>query len=143
MDKLKVRFGEPLHGWMEIRISTATQEVVEDVATYGYTFSDLISALRVTIAGRGSFGSSWPLEPDYLELTFERDAEGCGLRVNSPEPPVLVYYSSYEEVCLPFWRALNGLCSRYSPEELEERIGDDFPFEHMDKLSAVVRAMKE
>ncbi|HVF84939.1 MAG TPA: hypothetical protein VM821_03075 [Abditibacteriaceae bacterium] len=128
---------------MEIRISTATQEVVEDVATYDHTFSDLVSALHLTMSESGSFDSVWPLEPDYLGLTFERDLEGCGLRINSSKPLALVYYGSYQEVCLPFWRALKGLCSRYLPEELEERIGDTFSFSHMNQLSAAVQAMEK
>ena len=143
MNKLNVQFGEPLHGWMEIIISTATQKIVEDVATYDCTFSSLIYALHITITDCGVFGSSWPLEPDYLELTFERDHEGCGLRVNDPKLFDLVCYGSYQEVCLPFWQALKGLCSRYSPKELEERIGDSFPFGQMDKLSIAVQAIKD
>ncbi len=137
-----MQFGEPSNRSIDITIATSTQQLSCIITTFGEGFWKLTLALHAAMSQRGTFICVWQYQPDPLELIFERDMENIKLRVHYDERNQLVLRGTYEEVCLPFWRALQGLRSRYPEEELKDLIGKEFPFNEIDKLSAAVRSMK-
>ena len=46
---------------------------------------------------------------------------------------------SYEEICVPFWRALRSLQGRFSAEELDARWCRPFPWKEIDLLTTAIR----
>jgi hypothetical protein len=53
---------------------------------------------------------------------------------------VLTAAGSYQQICLPFWRALRSLQGRFSPEQLDARWHRSFPGREIEFLT---RAIKE
>ena len=46
---------------------------------------------------------------------------------------------SYEEICVPFWRALRSLQGRFSAEELDARWHRPFPWKEIEILTAAIK----
>jgi len=46
---------------------------------------------------------------------------------------------SYEEICVPFWRALRSLQGRFSAEELDARWHRPFPWKDIDQLTSAIK----
>ena len=51
----------------------------------------------------------------------------------------LAITGSYEEICVPFWRALRDLQGRFSYEELETRWNRPWPWKEIGLLTAAVK----
>jgi hypothetical protein len=89
-------------------------------------------------------------EPEICELRFERENGTITLEVcrRASEQhrlcrTLLKATGSVSEVCLPFWRALRSLQTRFSEEEFELRWKRPFPASGMERLSANFRRMRD
>ena len=152
MSKLKVTFEDPRSGGIWIQLHSATQSV-EISATYIYNgFFDLVDALyRIygvpgqVVLGRQQETAVWMCEPSGVEMRFSRQEDAVRLDViwfpdssrsqfNQPEPEMSVS-GNYDEVCLPFWRALRNLQSRFSASEFEEKWRAPFPTQELARLT--------
>jgi hypothetical protein len=87
-------------------------------------------------------------EPAERELRFSISGEEVGLEVyffsdhrrdfgNGERK--LAITGSYEEICVPFWRALRDLQGRFSYEELETRWNRPWPWKEIGLLTAAVK----
>ena len=49
---------------------------------------------------------------------------------------------SYDQICMPFWRALRRLQTKHTPEELNERWHRAFPTDDLNKLNQLIKGKK-
>lgn len=140
MSRLKVRFDNPEHGWMDLFIGKDDQEIHRDVSDIFPSLDLLVTALLSMWQGEAEATATWAEEPSELDLVFSRRDESICLEVvpfpGSFRPysratltvePIFTFVGSYEQTCLPFWRALRELEGRYSSEELAHRWTSPFP----------------
>ena len=89
----------------------------------------------------------WNEEPIESEFRFRRNGELVSLEVlEFPDHRRVLqpasrfdFQGSYEEVALPFWRALRDLQGRFSGEELAARWHRSFPTSDLDDLTSVLK----
>lgn len=144
MRKLKVNFDNPEHGWIGITVSDGSDAITIDVDSKSHSFFELTTALIGLLDERGEFTVTWLEEPVITEWKFAK-AQGeivFELWRNVYPEPVLRFSGSYQEVCFPFWRALQTLKGRFAKSELEERMQDEFPFTQLERLTEMIQAMK-
>lgn len=144
MGKLKVTFDGPKAGGVWINLQSAAQSVSIS-ATYIYNgFFPLVDALSRMWTAPGEATVCWQCEPSEVEMRFRREAEIVSLEVVwfpdgrrsifTESEPDLSASGSYEEICLPFWRALRSLQGRFSVSEFEERWHGSFPTQELASL---------
>jgi hypothetical protein len=148
-DKLKVAFDDPEHGWVGLTFSRGGESATI-VASYtpSDSFLDLTDALYNLSQYSGEAKVIWHSGPTEYELRFAK--EGGVIRLAALEYPdhlrdagrgELFFEASgtYDEVCLPFWRALRDLQGRFSEAELNARWHRPFPSKEIDNLTALLR----
>jgi hypothetical protein len=147
--KLKVSFDNPEHGWVGLTISQGEESLT---ITASYTpsdsFLDLTNALCNLLCYRGGGVVTWHEEPAETELRFSISRELVELEVYffsdhrrdfGRGKRELAITGSYEEICMPFWRALRSLQGRFSAEELDARWHRPFPWKEIDILTTAIR----
>ncbi|RYG55999.1 hypothetical protein EON80_29870 [bacterium] len=140
MSKLKVEFGDPEHGWVEIRVSSGSTTHVLDADSKYQSFQSLIEGLTLLLDRKGSFEVDWLLEPGCKTWNFTRDSQGLIFKViEFPPHPLWTADGSYEEICFPFAMALQQLRDRFAAVDLITRVEDDFPFEALTTLLEKVK----
>lgn len=144
MRKLRVQFDDPEHGWIGISVNDGIDTVVIDADSKFHSFQSLISALIGLADARGDYKIWWLEEPVKTKWKFmkRQDEIVFEFRRSLTSEPVFKFAGSYQEVCFPFWRALQSLKGRFTKQELEERIQDEFPFSELDRLTTKIQAMK-
>lgn len=148
MAKLLVTFDEPDAGTIEITLRHEVK-TVHIGASYIYSsFHALVEALiRLKISADEAV-VVWQCEPFEYEFRFRSLDTAVSLQVilfpdsrrsvfDEPDPK-LATVGSYEEVCLPFWRALRQLQGRFSEEEWQARWHGPFPSRELDFLTAAL-----
>jgi len=68
MEKLKVSFNEPEHGWIGLSMICGEQSVFIDAASHTKSFDELVNALLGCLEDKGDFVVAWFLEPATAEL---------------------------------------------------------------------------
>jgi hypothetical protein len=140
--KLRVQFDDPQHGRMAMSIRSDASVVTLAVSSVLYdTLDELVDGLHALITGDCRRAVRIMEEPTVCELRFTREGAAIGLevcRLSSRDRGQTLFETdgSFSEVCVPFWRALRNLQSRFSAEEFSLRWGRLFPLSGMDKLSA-------
>lgn len=145
MSQLKIRFDEPEHGWMNVEIHADGAELMRISVSDVYpSLHLLVDALLAMLDLRAEKSVDWMQEPAEFEMLFARRGEHISLEISSFSSsfrPIgerstdYVFSGSYEEICLPFWRALRNLEGRYSPEELANRWTEPFPHRELALLT--------
>ena len=145
MSRFKVRFGDPEHGWMNVALFDNNIEVLSFEASDIYPSLDLLaSALKAMREPRGEQTVDWTQEPDEIELRFVSHQDIIRLEIaKSPASarPLerhengLFFTGTYDEICLPFWRALRNLEGRFTHEELAKRWKSYFPHQELQLLT--------
>ena len=136
-------------GWVGLTIGQG-EEPLTIVASYTLSdsFLDLTNALYNLLCYRVGGFVIWHEEPAQTEMRFSISGEEIELEVcffsdhhrdYGRGERELVITGSYEEICLPFWRALRNLQGRFSAEELEARWHRPFPWKEIDLLTAVIK----
>src|SRR6266511_221684 len=147
--KLTVSFDNPEHGWVGLTISQG-EESLKIIASYtpSDSFLDLTNALYNLLYYRVGGAVTWHEEPAETELRFSISQEDVELEVYSFSDHrrdygrgerELAITGSYEEICVPFWRALRSLQGRFSAEELDARWHRPFPWKEIEILTAAIK----
>ena len=146
--KLKVSFDDPEHGWVGLSLNYA-QEAITIIASciLSDSFLDLTNVLHSLLFYQGETTVVWHEEPAETELRFS-NLEGLvrlevyffpdHRRNDKREEKGLAISGSYEEICIPFWRALRSLQGRFSAEELDARWQRPFPWKEIDVLTSAI-----
>lgn len=148
MAKLHVSFGEPNAGTIEITLHHGVETVYIGASYIYNSFHALVEALIRLKNSADEAVVVWQCEPSEYEFRFNSLDTAVSLQVLLfPEPgrsvfdepdPKLTITGSYEEVCLPFWRALRQLQGRFSEEEWQTRWHGPFPSRELDLLTAAL-----
>jgi hypothetical protein len=148
-DKLKVAFDDPEHGWVGLTIGRGDESVTFNASyTPSDSFLDLTDALYNLFLYSGEAKVTWHSGSVEYELRFAK--EGGLVRFWAYEyldhlrdagKGQLFFEASgtYEEICLPFWRALRNLQGRFSEVELNARWHRLFPSKEIDDLTVLLR----
>lgn len=147
MSTLEVVFDDPAAGGIRL-VVRGGGESVEIEATYLYNgFLELTLALHRLLFTQGESVVMWQAEPREYEMRFLRIEKAVYLEVEAfPDSRrsanrgerLLFVTGTYDEICLPFWRALRSLQGRFSEVELQARWLGPFPWNEINKLSAEI-----
>ena len=147
MNKPSVIFGDPKLGWINVSLQFANQTFsMEDSDIYN-PFFPLVDALLQLHTAPGQSVVNWTVEPTEYDMHFSRVDETVTLdilawpdssRNDFHQENVFSASGSYDEICLPFWRALRGLQGRFSAADLEERWEDLFPQRELNALTVAL-----
>ena len=148
MDKLKVGFGEPAYGWIEVTFQYGETSLGFSTSHVYNSFFPLMEALLRPQNASGEATVAWQCEPVECELQFARHYDVVTLQVllfpdarrsvfDAPEPKLSVT-GSYDEVCLPFWRAIRQLQGRFSEQQWKVRWQYPFPTRELEILTAAL-----
>jgi len=139
MPHLKVRFDEPEHGWIGLSLATSDEVHHYNCSYAGLgagTFEQLTRALLALTDQQGRYQVEWFYNPDCLRLVFTREEDQIELVVAHVDNPFTVpietfgwfqLRGTYDEICLPFWRALRTLQGLYPEAEFKARWHYPFP----------------
>jgi hypothetical protein len=148
-DKLKVAFDDPEHGWVGLTISRGSDTVTINISyTPNDSFLELANALYNLFLYSGEAKVIYHAGSTEYELRFTK--EGGLVRLEAYEFPdrrrdagrgerFFEAAGSYEDICLPFWRALRNLQGRFSEDELNARWHRPFPSKEIDSLTGLLR----
>lgn len=142
-----MEFDNPEHGWIGISVSDSSDAITIDVDSKSHSFYELMTALiglNDENHERVEFTVTWLEEPVVTEWKFTRVQGEIVFEFwrTLYAKPVFRFAGSYQEVCLPFWRALQSLKGRFTKLELEDKMQDEFPFTELERLTLIIRAMK-
>lgn len=147
MSKFKVEFDNLDVGWVTLTIREQSRVVIIQASYIYNSFHQLVDALYKLKLSEGEAIAVWQCEPMEYELCFTREEETIALDILCfPDSSrsvfqrniVLSTTGTYEEICLPFWRALRSLQGRYSEAEIEERWQRTFPTREMKMLTSAL-----
>ena len=147
--KLNVAFDDPADGWIELKLRSGNA-VINIVASYTPydSFLDLINTLYNLSLYEAESKVIWNEEPVEYEMHFGRVGNVVSLdvvefpsHIRDLQQAATRFKASgtFEEVALPFWRALRDLQGRLSVEELRARWHRDFPVQEMEGLTSILR----
>jgi hypothetical protein len=117
-------------------------------STPSNSFLDLTNALHGLLQYEGRLTITWHEEPGEFEMRFSRREKV--IRLEIVEYPnhrrdlvtggtALDISGIYEEICIPFWRALRDLQGRFTTEELDGRWLRPFPSQEISLLTDAIR----
>ena len=145
---LRVAFDDPSDGWVGLKLMNAGEEI-EIIASYTphKSFLDLVNALYSVFLYEGEWRVVWNEEPMESEFLFRRNGSVVYLELlRFPDHRRVLQaissfklQGSYEEVALPFWRALRNLQGRFSCAELNIRWHRDFPWKEIEELTSMLK----
>src|SRR5215211_5319991 len=125
---LKAAFDDPGDGWVGLTISRGDEAVTITVSfTPSDSFRELADALYNLFLYEGEAKVIWNEGPGEGEMRFSRQGELVRLemcqhpnrlREEGRGERLFEASGSYEDVCVPFWRALRDLQGRFPVEEL-------------------------
>jgi hypothetical protein len=148
-DRLKVAFDNLQHGWVALSISYGDKKVMI-IASYtpSDSFLDLTNALHGLLQYEGQMTITWHEEPGEFDMRFLQRGKVIRLEIvgypdhgrGSIDGEIALDISGvYEEMCIPFWRALRDLQGRFTAEELETRWHRPFPSKELSLLTEAIR----
>jgi hypothetical protein len=145
--RLKVQFGDPQHGWMALTMQSDVGAATLNMSYVGFdTLDEMIEALHALITGDHYRSVRIMEEPTVCELQFRREDGTIRLHLHRLLPhnhfqPLFDDSGTFAEICLPFWRALRNLQTRFSTEEFGVRWHRPFPLSGMEKLSVDIQRL--
>lgn len=145
MSKLEVAFDDPDAGSIRLTLRGGG-DIVEITATYLYNgFLELTLALHRLLFTQGESVVMWQGVSMEYEMRFLRIEKALYLEVeefadsrrsSARGTRLLFVTGTYDEICLPFWQALQSLQSRFTQAEIQVRWRGPFPWNEISKLSA-------
>jgi hypothetical protein len=146
MSDMKIKFGEPEHGWLPVSLVAEDYTLDMDVSDVPVDpLGLLVSSLSKAVSGiEGEVW--WHLEPDGFYFTFGRTEDDYCLRIESahvaPERETRTsefeLSGSLEDIILPFWRALR----EFESHGYSEPAWPDFPKAEMTRLTELIEDKK-
>ena len=147
MSKSSVSFGDPEFGWIDVSLQFGSERFTMEASDIYNPFFPLVDTLLQLHSAPGQGIVNWTVEPTEYDMHFSREGEAVTLDIFVwPDPSrnsfrqekVFSASGSYDEICLPFWRALRNLQGRFSEADLEKRWQDLFPQRELNALTAAL-----
>jgi len=150
-ENLKVRFGEPENGWIEIRLETALNRLSLHISYTPFHFiEELIEAIIKVLDGEDAKANG-SYNPERYEFVFKVENEIIHLQIcafpdytpNENAKEVLFEHEGERvEICKAFWRSFRDLQDRVSPEKFEESFRREFSLRDLEFLSGRISQIK-
>jgi hypothetical protein len=148
-EKLRVAFGEPAHGWLQLECHAGQTAFCETFSHMYPSLSDVCEALCDVLTGnRPPRRVVFLLEPAEVEMVLAPHDGRCRVsllafrdrRWDLDGQAVLEFDVATVDVVLAFWRALRRLQTSFPENEFEARWGEPFPG---GELHALTRLLHE
>jgi hypothetical protein len=145
MNQLNIDFSDPEFGWIIISVDNGVDSITIEADSKFNSFQELTMGLFVLTSEDNQFTVTWLEEPDVTEWRFTKFAEDIvfenwRLPFAKTAELKMQFSGSFQEVCIPFWRALQALKNRWERAELEKSLEDDFPFIDLERLTAEIES---
>lgn len=147
MARLRVQFKQIEPGWAETCLYVDEKEYERWFSyIFPHVFAELCEALSTLIDGSQPQTITWASEPDKHEMHFSKEGNTTKLEMwrfedhkrgaNVKKVLEFAISGTCDEICLPFWRALQALQGLYSEKEFEQRWGQaKFPTQELARLT--------
>lgn len=149
---LHVQFDDPDHGWIGISIQQQDNSFAESFSYAGYdSLRELVRSLGLLLKAETTSSVTCLIGPAEFDLRFERNLDviqftvvvlASHRRLQGTGESAFSASGSFEQICVPFWRALRELESRFNKKELAERWHREFPHDELCRLSKRIRSLK-
>jgi hypothetical protein len=141
--KLKVRFDDPLDGWIGLTAACGSRTATIVVS---YTPNDLFVDLIDALTRLKSFeGDTKVVAHDgsiSFVLLFSRQKQKANFSIDRHETDkverLFEFYGDADDVIVPFWRSLRDLQGRFSQAELTRRWHRRFAWDDIDHLTRLL-----
>ena len=149
--QIRMRFGEPKAGWLPVDVLLHGRPLSLAISyTPNDALLDFVDLLRAAL--EGSSGTCvWHCEPDEYEFRVTEAGDQIRLeckhwpdyrRTEGRSRMILTKTGRALDVCLPLWRSLRDLESRWRKPDFNQAWGRPFPSEAMSELSQQVQQLK-
>jgi hypothetical protein len=149
MALLKIEFGRPKHGWMDVAVAAGENHFTV-YASYmpRDSVGDLASAAALILKGGVEATVVWFEEPNEVDFHFTAEGDEAMLvvtrypddrRTKQARNELLRVRGTRADVSLPFWRGLRKLQSIVPPNEYKAAWKNRFPVEKLDEIAALVQ----
>ena len=147
---MKVYLKNLNHGWIDLIIKDELFIILDNRFSYIYNFlEDLLDGLY-QLNNMHTISTKIILfgEPFAYELVFNKEDDVVNFKLFFIEnytgvqyPDKLIYekVGNFKEICLPFWRALRTLQSRYNQKEFNELWQREFSYQKLERLSQIIK----
>ncbi|MFC1834101.1 hypothetical protein ACFL2Q_05120 [Thermodesulfobacteriota bacterium] len=141
MSKIKIRFGEPEHGWLAVKMNVGDYSFEINVSDVPDPVRQLVIALYTALRG-GESEIWWNEEPGGYYFVFQSQESDYSLIVDREEGTirsrVLSVSGSFQQIVLPFWDFLDEFRSHaYSSPDWE-----DFPQRKFERLTELIHEIE-
>ncbi|MGI4865469.1 MAG: hypothetical protein ACRYFZ_16225 [Janthinobacterium lividum] len=144
LNKLKIGFGKPHHDWLPVSIKMGS--FVLEFKASGVLDDPIVELVRCLLFATQEIEASmsWWLEPEEYSFQFSIMPRGAMQLVISESSKSRSYKqlfhldASFEEVVLPFWRALRKL----NPSDFTGADWYPLPLEKLEKLTQLLKVRK-
>ncbi len=146
---MRVRFDDPDAGWIGLSIQGDVDRFEQSFSYAGYdAFQELVLALERLLLPNTTANVTCLLGPGQFDLAFRRAEQLVQFsvveypdhrRLDGTGDTVFAQSGSYQQIVVPFWRALRNLESRFGEEELARRWHREFPHAALDRLTMRIR----
>ncbi|HEX8463059.1 MAG TPA: hypothetical protein VF627_00445 [Abditibacterium sp.] len=150
MSRFRVQFAQVEHGWAHavFEVEEKTYDFQFSRVVYGDAFARLCEALGALAEENWPQTVTWMGEPQQYEVRFSKTADEIQLEMwrfegherslaSAPELEFAVS-GTYDEICLPLWRALRTLQGLYSESAFKIRWRYEFPTRELAHLTELL-----
>jgi len=150
---MKIDFTNLKFGWINLKIEHNFVLIIDSEFSYIYNaLTDLLDSLfqLITISTVETevifFG-----EPFAYKLFFSKRKNIIQFKIyfiesysENKKSGELIYekIDNFKEICIPFWRGLRKIQSKYNQEEFNKLWQRDFSYEKLDNLSKIIKTVK-
>ena len=141
---MKVIFGKPLDGWIQLDIKSSDQSFADSLSYIPEDFIyKLIETLNVVSSSEGQFNLEAYSEPVIYNFTFERKGNDVSFDISYKEKgnyKNLFHYSEPKnEMLLTFFRALSKMGNSITADEYEKNWHYEFPKVKLQQLKSYLK----
>jgi len=152
---MKIYFENLQFGTVDFRIEDNYEMIIDIWFSHiAYnSLKDLVGVLRqLVLSQKCEIKVIFFAEPTEFEFIFHKNRDILNLniflfhdsrRVMGSSRHIFHIIGDIETICLPFWRALRSLQSKYSEEEFNELWRSDFSYKELDDLTAMIKTRKQ
>ena len=147
---IRVRFDDPDNGSIGISIEQRDSSFAESFSYVPYdSLQELVLALGRVLASDTTTSATCLVGAPEFDLHFERSDNIVRFTVvefadyrrqKGAGKTAFLASGSFEQICVPFWRALRELESRFSSEDFAGRWHREFPHDELRRLTERIRS---
>jgi len=150
---MKIDFKNLKFGWINLKIEHNFALIIDSEFSYIYNgLEDLLDSLyQLSIASSIETEVIFLGEPFAYKLFFSKRKDIIQFKIyfiksylGNNKSGELIYekIGNFKEICIPFWRGLRKIQSKYTQEEFNKLWQTEFSYEKLDNLSKIIKTVK-